>query len=80
MIVTFPSFKPRSKKAILEQLRKDGLDMPVKVLKILASIAHEFDCMVRDTSEELDRVRKDLERLKKENEELSDELYDYRGH
>ena len=67
MIVKMNSFKPRSVSRIYKELKKVCKDQfPDPVLKTLASIAHEFDCMVRDTANELVRVKKENALLKKE--------------
>ena len=66
MIVTGVAFKPRSKARILKELKKDPHTVKSfgeDVLKQLAAIAHEFDCMVRDTSTELMAVNRDYAKL-----------------
>lgn len=65
MIAKFNNSKPRSKDRIYRELRNIDPTMPKAQLKILAEIAQQFDFMVRDTAEELERVQKENIKLTK---------------
>ncbi len=73
--------KPRTKAQILKGLKKiygkEHLSNPVLV--ILADIAYEFDCMIRDTSLELIATRKENAELKVLVDDLEEELLGWTG-
>lgn len=67
MIATMNDPKPRTRAQIIRAMKKTGIqkDLPPAAIKTLADIAFEFDCIVRDTAEELVKVRAHNQKLRK---------------